>query len=100
MMKGMAGGGCGCPGMRVAGMGKLAALPGPASSSAALEAMWADGVDGGLADLLRRGVGGPRPAGPEWAAGPSRRRPGRGRQGGRRGKKKKKGGRVTPPKGR
>ena len=97
MMKGVVAGGA-LPGMG-GPTGKLGALRGARKQMAALEAMGgADGVDPGLAELFG-GVGGsPQPLG-VGAGAPRTAAAGGGSKGGRPGKKKK-GGRVTPPKGR
>jgi signal recognition particle subunit SRP54 len=97
MMKGVMAGG-GIPGM-AAGPGKLGGLRSARKQMAALEAMGGtDGVDPALAELFGGAGGGPQPLG--VGAGSPRPVTAGGSKGSRPGKKKKKGGRVTPPKGR
>jgi len=97
MMKGVAAGGA-IPGMGGPG-GKLGGLRGARKQMAALEAMGgADGVDPALAELFGGAGAAPQPLG--VGAGTPRPVGTGGAKGSRPGKKKKKGGRVTPPKGR
>ncbi|HEX3946817.1 MAG TPA: signal recognition particle protein [Acidimicrobiales bacterium] len=117
MMKGMAGGGMpgmpGMPGMGGGGGGRLSTLRNARKQMAALESMGSDGTNpdlarlfgGGSADsgLAALGAGGPgfgaAGAGTRGAAGSANGAGGaKGGSGGKN--KKKKGGRVTPPKGR
>ena len=108
MMKGMGGSLPGMPGG--GGMGKLGGLLGgrKAGMAALQESMAADGGKNGLADLLKSGAPGGLPglgAGPPSLGGAGPSLTGGGAKasappkGGRAGKKKK-GGRVTPPKSR
>jgi signal recognition particle subunit SRP54 len=107
MMKGMAGGG-GIPGLGgIGGMGgRLGGVLGARRQLGALESAMAEGGDGGLAGLFGEaaGVKGASALGATGATGVSGRlssssSPGS-PKGARPGKKKKKGGRVTPPKPR
>ena len=101
----MAGGGmAGMAGMAGMGGGRLGGLLGGRKQLDALEALAAGGDGGGLSGLLgdAGGAGGMPPLGAGGAFGrPSSPSASRGAGGARKGgKKKKKGGRVTPPKAR
>jgi len=95
MMKGVAGGGALTPPQGT--MSKLGALRGAKKNMAALQSMGADGdVDPGLAELFGGGPALPSAPAPDPVLAARAGAP----KGALTGKKKKKGGRVTPRKGR